>query len=439
VSLFVSVFQPRDILRWSSEADIFRQEFDAINRLLVKEHLQPLDLNAIPNHSVLPRFKASFPTSAFYALCEFYACIAAGLGFTLPYTPEQEEALASEVEEIATSLTNHLICHSDRDGYYLPRDFDELIFDASRQVTGEFLGSSPRLLKQLVNLAPHLQIKLEDEQLTEVELERIKMLCYDSENPFATLQMVWLALFECARVSVGTGAWVVFNPNFGLDSQRQTPNDNSFTFKRISRWTLEYSEGGQSLLLEVDPGDPNGVFLTGVKTWADRTLLSDTDKCRIYQNLQEAFKMTGSHNVVEYNPYLEYLQSVEYNVRLNEQGQFEVSDYQGRNKPLTRLLESIFDLDPDLSEVISWFEPKGEGFLTQSNGCWRLKRENYNEYFFDYDRDYSPFDLDVIDVWHYSDDFASEDGSWAGEKILGEKLRLLVAQARVLCDQHKNI
>jgi hypothetical protein len=305
MSLFVSVVYPRDVLRWSPEASAFRREFETINRLLVKEHLEPLDPNTISNRASAPRFHAIFPASAFYELCEFYACIASNLGFTLPYTPEQAQTLASEVEDIATSLTNHLICHSDHDGYYLPREFDELIFDSSRQVTGEFLGSSPRLLKQLSELAPHLQIQLENGQLTDAELERIKTPPHVTENMFATLQMVWLALFECARVSVETGAWVVFNANFGLgsqlqaDSQIQTPNDNSFTFRRTGRWTLEYNEGGRSLVLEVDPGDTNGVFLIGVKTWTDRTPLSDADKLRIYQNLREVFEVTGSNYVIE--------------------------------------------------------------------------------------------------------------------------------------------
>jgi hypothetical protein len=430
MSLFVSVVYPRDVLRWSPDAKAYRQEFETINRLLVKERLDPLDLNVVPNRSSTPRFSASFPTSAFYELYQFYACIAAELGFTLPYTPEQEQTLASEVEDSATSLTNHLICHSDRDGYYLPRDFDELIFDSSKQVAGEFLGSSPRLLKQLVYLAPHLQIQLENAQLTDGEVERVKTLLRVPENVFATLQMVWLALFECARVSIETDAWVVFNANFGLNSQLQTPNDKSFSFKRTGRWTLEYQEDKQSLVLEVDPGNTNGVFLTGVKTWADQTPLSDADKLRIYQNLKEAFSVTDSNYVIEYNPYLKYLQSVEYNVRLREHGQLEVSDRKGRHKPLTRLLESIFHLDAGLTEVEPWFGPNGSGFSTPSNSCRRIKSEDYHEYFFD--EGYDRFDLDMIEVWHYSDDFAGEDGRWAGGKILGETLRRLISEAKAL-------
>jgi hypothetical protein len=60
---------------------------------------------------------------------------------------------------------NHLVCHSCRDGYWLPVDFDQVIVAAGVQY-----GSSVRLLLELEDIAAMLQMPLDlDPRQREVE------------------------------------------------------------------------------------------------------------------------------------------------------------------------------------------------------------------------------------------------------------------------------
>lgn len=60
-------------------------------------------------------------------------------------------------DKIYQERRSHLICHSDFDGYYVPIDFETVIFD---QRSGGWLGSSVRLRKELEELAEKLKIDL---------------------------------------------------------------------------------------------------------------------------------------------------------------------------------------------------------------------------------------------------------------------------------------
>ncbi|MBB4133014.1 hypothetical protein [Xanthomonas sp. 3075] len=48
---------------------------------------------------------------------------------------------------------DHLIVHSDAEGFYLPQDFPNVLFADEAQVPGGILGSTPRLLAELERLA----------------------------------------------------------------------------------------------------------------------------------------------------------------------------------------------------------------------------------------------------------------------------------------------
>jgi len=54
---------------------------------------------------------------------------------------------------------DHLIVHSDAEGYYLPTDFDEVLFPpADLEVPGGMVGSAQRLLAELDRIANALEI-----------------------------------------------------------------------------------------------------------------------------------------------------------------------------------------------------------------------------------------------------------------------------------------
>jgi len=60
---------------------------------------------------------------------------------------------------------DHLIFHSDSEGYYLPTDFTEVLFPPEKlEIPGGMVGSAPRLLAELDRIAKALEIP---ETLTE--------------------------------------------------------------------------------------------------------------------------------------------------------------------------------------------------------------------------------------------------------------------------------
>jgi hypothetical protein len=306
MSLYVSVVHPRQVLRWAplEVAKRLAGELEIINRLLQAENLEPLDINPRSNDPRPCVHPINLGTNNLHELRRLYACAAAGLGYQIPYTPEEAEIMDVEIDEIACNISNSLICHSDNSGYYLPRDFDQILFAPEGAVEGDgILGSSFDLLSRLKYLAPHLWIRLEQGVLANAELQRVQASLDPASDPLGLVQEVWLALFECARVSVETGALVVFNPNFGLEERTYndlTPNDGSFELRRTGRHALEYLEGDRRLVLELDPGDiTTGVFFSLVKTWANQIPLTEPDKARIRQNLSEAFDTRDKHYVIE--------------------------------------------------------------------------------------------------------------------------------------------
>lgn len=63
----------------------------------------------------------------------------------------------------------HLIIHSDTDGFYLPIDFERVVVTNNSHLSGGFIGSSYRLLEELSVLAKHLELDLENE-IDEIDL-----------------------------------------------------------------------------------------------------------------------------------------------------------------------------------------------------------------------------------------------------------------------------
>jgi hypothetical protein len=60
------------------------------------------------------------------------------------------------VVRAASDLGSHLVAHSDAEGLYVPVDFKTVLVD---EATGNLLGSSQRLLAELVAVAPCLGIR----------------------------------------------------------------------------------------------------------------------------------------------------------------------------------------------------------------------------------------------------------------------------------------
>ena len=57
---------------------------------------------------------------------------------------------------------DHLLLHSDAEGYYLPQDFDPVLFPPKDyQIPGGIIGSSVKLKEECERLAAALQLPLE--------------------------------------------------------------------------------------------------------------------------------------------------------------------------------------------------------------------------------------------------------------------------------------
>ena len=131
-------------------------------------------------------------------------------------TPVEDGVDPSEdpvVEDVLYSSQSHLVCHSDAEGFYVPVDFDEVLYsepDGDEQLAGGMLGSSYRLLDELVLVAPALGISLVDGQLSDAEAERIGKLI-DADQGLYREYVSWLRLYESARLSIAHKTAIVFN------------------------------------------------------------------------------------------------------------------------------------------------------------------------------------------------------------------------------------
>jgi hypothetical protein len=108
---------------------------------------------------------------------------------------------------------DHLILHSDAEGYYLPVEFRQVVFpDPALDVDGAMVGSSPMLLRECERLATVLGIPPdvvpESDELVEAAESQGQGKGYlrYGQEVFACVQ-----LREAARRSVESGAAIVFS------------------------------------------------------------------------------------------------------------------------------------------------------------------------------------------------------------------------------------
>ncbi|MGC4046636.1 MAG: hypothetical protein QM758_22825 [Armatimonas sp.] len=110
-------------------------------------------------------------------------------------------------DELSVYIDSHFICHSDSEGFYVPIDFAEIIYEDV--LPGVMLGSSQRALAEVNLAAPLLGITLTDGKLSDEESSKIAQ---DSEHekPLWIERQVWLTMHEAFRRSIEQGCLVVF-------------------------------------------------------------------------------------------------------------------------------------------------------------------------------------------------------------------------------------
>lgn len=153
---------------------------------------------------------SGFPYSWLHHLRRIYALDRQELPVTPVGARGALDADRAVVDDEASMLDSHLLCHSDCEGYYVPVAFDEPLFlpPKANVAGGGMVGSSQELLAELRGCAAAIGITLVDGRLTDDDAHRIGDL--PESDPFMIESAVWLTLHEACLSSIAGGHAIVF-------------------------------------------------------------------------------------------------------------------------------------------------------------------------------------------------------------------------------------
>ena len=213
MGLGISVGMQCDQARNDPEGfEFHRDGFDRLTRALAAEGIrwrEPEVLHETGEHD----FSAGFPYSFLMHLRRSYALTQLGE----PVTPaadtsdEQYERDKAKIEDETSMLSSHLLCHADHAGYYIPVDFaDPLFLPEEAQIYGYgMVGSSQRLLAELVSFAPAIGVQLDDDGVLSVAQEA-ELAAAANTDRFDAEKYAWLGLYRACLTSVESGHAIVF-------------------------------------------------------------------------------------------------------------------------------------------------------------------------------------------------------------------------------------
>jgi len=207
-------------------AEGFEEELAEVNRVLAAAGLPP---HTEPRGPLDLDSRASidgFPYSFIHYLRRAYAHrVLSPDWVATPLADDVDPTADPKIQALLDGCESHLLCHSDAEGFYVPVDFDEVLFDGDggdeeeaegdadieepAGLPGGMLGSSQRLLEELVFVAPALGIRLDDGRLSDEEAERIDALI-DEDDGLYREYVSWLLLYESARLSIEHRTAIVF-------------------------------------------------------------------------------------------------------------------------------------------------------------------------------------------------------------------------------------
>jgi len=195
-----------------------RQEFATLNKYLASVHL--------PQHSEPEKVRV-WSTSMFgYSGLHYLRRIAAHLDASgkLPEPGDTNSAQDPMLVHYGADFPgpnplkpfgayDHLIIHSDAEGYYLPQDFPCVLFPGEHYpVAGGMVGSSPQLLKECKRVADALKLPLDlDPESDEVHAATQAQGSGDVLwKRYGVESFSCLRLYVAAAHSTKTGAAIVF-------------------------------------------------------------------------------------------------------------------------------------------------------------------------------------------------------------------------------------
>jgi hypothetical protein len=199
------VIETEDDSVWISK---FREHYEALNRALQRNNIAQYQEPEIVANYELRHWIDDFSYRDLHHLRRFYAHVHHDPQ-ALPHPLEEgERPLPDSVIDAVSNPKHHLLYHADDRGFYVPVEFEEAICDV--EVEGEVIGSSQRLMTELLFVAPFLGINISDGVLTDEEAEKINDAVKSAEDPYETEKAVWFALFEYAKTSIDYNTAIVF-------------------------------------------------------------------------------------------------------------------------------------------------------------------------------------------------------------------------------------
>jgi hypothetical protein len=159
----------------------------------------------------LPPHVGSFPYSLLHYLRRAYAHAHAGAAVVPPCPPSEDPTEDDLIdEELTLHMSSHLVCHSDAEGFYVPLDFEEVLYPPEAlQLPGGMVGSSFALLRELRVVAGPIGIALTDGAPSP---QTLTALFEEAPgHPLARERMVWLTLWVNATASLAHRTAIVFS------------------------------------------------------------------------------------------------------------------------------------------------------------------------------------------------------------------------------------
>jgi hypothetical protein len=204
---FLRIYDP-------DEVEAFKEDLRGVNRVLASNglpmHTEPESLPDIEDRVAI----GAIPYGCLQHVRRAVAYAMRPSKRFRPLREGQDPSADPVYDAVLFSFESHLVCHSDCQGFYIPIDFPEPLYDELRDddpdvLIGGILGSSQGGLRELVLAAPLLDIPLKDGRLSDKDAWAI---CGHTEgaHPHWVARQAWLYIFERLRQSVEFGTAAVF-------------------------------------------------------------------------------------------------------------------------------------------------------------------------------------------------------------------------------------
>lgn len=126
--------------------------------------------------------------------------------------PADDPVLIEYYDYLAPGF-EHLVMHSDAEGFYVPLDFEDVIYPSEELgVAGGIVGSSVRLLSECTRLAAWLELPLDLDPESEEVWDAADSPAVDGPKwkQYGKESFACIRLIKAAKVSIDSGAAIVF-------------------------------------------------------------------------------------------------------------------------------------------------------------------------------------------------------------------------------------